>query len=372
VRSQPVPASDALITFSEFPVGTHISNQYQPEGILFGGDSPFITTDGANPTSPVLSGTPLFNGSITGTFVTPGGKLRTVSRLSLDVGYIDTPGTVQVTALGANGKIIKTVLVEQLGIVPVTIQGAAIASFSVGEVSQEPAGFAIDNVSFPLTQNFSITGKKSLPKPSNPPDPASEFAQGSAQLAKTCSSFRANFARTLGQGVARGFDASGAPDGAALLRHFLGGTGQPVDMADGSALSGIVKNDPVFQALDKVVQNQAKQLLDSGKLTADVTSVLYDPDFSNAKAAYALQAAFGGTQGVDVSGSGKEVDGYYDGNITYTIRDIYGFYAASKFLGVGPEMHYLQGVCGAPWYAGGAHWFPDSVTVTVPFHQPIG
>src|SRR5689334_14810164 len=43
------------ITFSEFPEGTSITNQYQSSGIIFGGDSPFVTGDSSNPTSPVLS-----------------------------------------------------------------------------------------------------------------------------------------------------------------------------------------------------------------------------------------------------------------------------------------------------------------------------
>jgi hypothetical protein len=33
-------------------------------------------------------------------------------------------------------------------------------------------------------------------------------------------------------------------------------------------------------------------------------------------------------------------------------------------------MRYLQTVCGAPQHAGGAHWFPDTITVTVSFNQP--
>jgi hypothetical protein len=36
----------------------------------------------------------------------------------------------------------------------------------------------------------------------------------------------------------------------------------------------------------------------------------------------------------------------------------------------GPPMRYLQTVCGAPRHAGGAHWFPDTITVTVPFNRP--
>ncbi len=33
----------------------------------------------------------------------------------------------------------------------------------------------------------------------------------------------------------------------------------------------------------------------------------------------------------------------------------------------GPPMRYLQTVCGAPQHPGGAHWFPDTITVTVAF-----
>jgi hypothetical protein len=33
-------------------------------------------------------------------------------------------------------------------------------------------------------------------------------------------------------------------------------------------------------------------------------------------------------------------------------------------------MRYLQTACGAPLHAGGARWFPDTITVTVPFSRP--
>jgi hypothetical protein len=221
--------------------------------------------------------------------------------------------------------------------------------------------------------NFTITGSKALPTPPVPPDPSSEFATGSPQLAAQCSKGQAEIDRQDGNKWVGRFSFFGASDAADFLRHFLDGTGTPIDRPDGSALSVAVKNDSVFTDLDKIVQAQAKKLLDSGQQTADVTSVLYNPDFSQKfRASLATQAAFGGTQGLDVSGSGYQVNGSYVGTITYVIRDIYGFYAKSKFFGLGPEMHYLQGVCGAPWYPGGAHWFPDSVTVTIPFDQPVG
>ena len=56
--------------------------------------------------------------------------------------------------------------------------------------------------------------------------------------------------------------------------------------------------------------------------------------------------------------------------MTFVIRDSYGFSADDTLDGFGPPMRYLQTTCGAPQHAGGAHWFPDAITVTVPFNQP--
>jgi hypothetical protein len=83
-----------------------------------------------------------------------------------------------------------------------------------------------------------------------------------------------------------------------------------------------------------------------------------------------LYWSFRGTQGLTVSGSGSRKSGRYVGTLTYVIRDSYGFPADDTLDGFGPPMRYLQTVCGAPQHAGGAHWFPDTVTVTVPFDQP--
>src|SRR5262245_61739274 len=144
-----VPGASQTITFSEFPVGTSISTQYRPQGVDFGGDAPFISTDGANPTSPVLSGTPTFQGAVRGTFVTADGTARTVNGFSLDVGYIDDPGAVVVTVLDAGGQTLQTIPVVQTGIVTVPVSMDGIGGFRVASDGSEGAGFAIDNVTFP-------------------------------------------------------------------------------------------------------------------------------------------------------------------------------------------------------------------------------
>ena len=83
-----------------------------------------------------------------------------------------------------------------------------------------------------------------------------------------------------------------------------------------------------------------------------------------------LVLGFRGTQGLTVTGSGVRKSGRYVGTLTYVIRDSYGFPADDTLDGFGPPMRYLQTVCGAPQHAGGAHWFPDTITATVPLSQP--
>jgi hypothetical protein len=83
-----------------------------------------------------------------------------------------------------------------------------------------------------------------------------------------------------------------------------------------------------------------------------------------------LYWGFRGTQGLTVTGSGSRKTGRYVGTLSYVIRDSYGFPASDTLHGFGAPMRYLQTACGAPHHPGGAHWFPDTITVTVPFNRP--
>lgn len=68
------PAFAVVLTFSEFPVGTVITTQYAPDGVVFSGLTgldPIIADDGAMPTEPVLSPNPPYAGDFQWTF--PGG-----------------------------------------------------------------------------------------------------------------------------------------------------------------------------------------------------------------------------------------------------------------------------------------------------------
>src|SRR4051812_31911962 len=143
-------AGDVALTFSEYSVGTAITNQYQPQGILFGGDSPFIANDGADPTSPVLSGTPQFQGAIEGTFVDPAsGAPRTVGHFSLDAGYFDEIGSTRLTWYAATGTVLGSAVNGDYGIYHFDVSAPGIARWRIEIVGVEDAGSAIDNMSFP-------------------------------------------------------------------------------------------------------------------------------------------------------------------------------------------------------------------------------
>jgi hypothetical protein len=198
--------SDAgLITFSEFAAGT-VNPTYTPD--LYGGSSgaptvrfdgyftgqslsntcggaasgcvvgtptgptltlaagspnTFITNDAANPTSPVLSGLPQFNGAISMLFSVD------VAGVGLSGGYFDAIGGTAITAFARDGSVIGSVSntglgVEFLGLV--TADGLdRIAGLQFSLVGPEPAGFAIDNLRFGVSGQVNVPGGGVAPVP---------------------------------------------------------------------------------------------------------------------------------------------------------------------------------------------------------------
>ena len=144
------PAASGIITFSEYPAGTSISNQYAGQGVVFGGDNPFITPDGANPTSPVLSGSPRFRGAIEGRFVDPDDEITPVivKSFTLDAGYFDEIASTRIEWFDPDGNRLGQRTNTQFGIERFEITGGNIAHFRIAIIETEPAGYAIDNVSF--------------------------------------------------------------------------------------------------------------------------------------------------------------------------------------------------------------------------------
>lgn len=127
----------------------------------------FTVNDGSNPTSPVLSGSPQFNGPIAILFDSD------VAGVGLDGGFFDSVGSTSITAFARDGSVIGSVLNEGTGIEflgLVTADGSdTIAGLLFSLAGAESAGFAIDNLRFG-------TGDVIIgPGPALPPEPVPAF-----------------------------------------------------------------------------------------------------------------------------------------------------------------------------------------------------
>jgi hypothetical protein len=202
------------------------------------------------------------------------------------------------------------------------------------------------------------------------PVPPSGSRDTHAQTPGTrCDGARLTADKAMGARVARGFALAGFPAAAALLTHFLTGKGTEIDYRAGSPISEKARASAAFRAVNDEVQVAILSQLKAGRtrvrLSADqLPAVAFESRTSD------LYWGFRGTQGLTVTGSGRREHGRYVGTLSYVIRDSYGFPAGDTLDGFGPPMRYLQTVCGAPQHPGGARWFPDTITVTVPFSRP--
>lgn len=107
---------------------------------------PFITIDGAFPTSPTLSGSPKFNGPIALVFD------RDQVAVGFEGGHFDVRQSTGITAFDRQGRHLGTVAnraegIEFLGLVMANGK-PGIAGVMLDLVGAEPAGFNIDNIRF--------------------------------------------------------------------------------------------------------------------------------------------------------------------------------------------------------------------------------
>lgn len=184
-----------------------------------------------------------------------------------------------------------------------------------------------------------------------------------------CDSAKLASDHSLGLRVARGFTLTGFSVGAELLKHFLQGTGTRVAYPAGSPIAKKALASTAFQAVNNQVQAEILSQLKAGRThvrlsAAQLPTVAFETRTSD------LYWGFRGTQGLTVTGKGHRADERYTGTLSYVIGDSYGFPIGDTLDGFGPPMRYLQTACGAPQHRGGARWFPDTITVTVPFSRP--
>jgi hypothetical protein len=175
--------------------------------------------------------------------------------------------------------------------------------------------------------------------------------------------------KALGARLARAFRLAGFPVSAGLLAHFLAGQGTGVNYGAGSPIARQALASEAFRALNADVQEAILGQLKAGRTRVRLSAAQL-PEVAFESTSSDLYWGFRGTQGLSVTGKGGRENGRYTGTLTYVIRDSYGFPPNDRLLGFGPPMRYLQTACGAPQHPGGAHWFPDTITVTVPFSQP--
>jgi hypothetical protein len=175
--------------------------------------------------------------------------------------------------------------------------------------------------------------------------------------------------KALGARVAHGFTLAGFPASADLLTHFLKGKGTEVDFRAGSPISEQALASGAFRAVNDEVAEAILRQLKAGRAHVRLSAAQL-PTVAFESRASDLYWGFRGTQGLTVTGSGRRENGRYVGTLSYVIQDSYGFPFGDTLEGFGPPMRYLQTTCGAPQHAGGARWFPDTITVTVPFSRP--
>lgn len=148
-------ANATLITFSEFAVGTIITNQYAAWGVTFSagpGALPIIANDGAMPDSPVLSPNPPYAGAFEMNFVS--GTMV----VEFDSGYWDTQGSGVISVYDAADALIGTYTNAGTGVQHFSFANAGGIGRIVFISTADPAGADIDNLNIPEPGTLVLLG----------------------------------------------------------------------------------------------------------------------------------------------------------------------------------------------------------------------
>lgn len=139
------PAFAVVLTFSEFPVGTVITTQYAPDGVVFSGLTgldPIIADDGAMPTEPVLSPNPPYAGDFQWTF--PGGA----TGVSFISGFWDDLASAVVEVYDTANNLLDTLTNTATGVYTFDLSGYGTIGRVTFNSSADGAGADIDNLTF--------------------------------------------------------------------------------------------------------------------------------------------------------------------------------------------------------------------------------
>ncbi len=146
-------AANAAINFSEFPVGTLISNQYAGQGVLFLAGTvtprlPQIGMDGAMPTQPILrpTGEPdyyNYQGDFWMQFTAPA-----VTAVTFDSGYWNSVGSGIINVYDPGMGLLASVSNTTAGIETFSLSGLGQIGYVYFNSVADPAGADIDNLAF--------------------------------------------------------------------------------------------------------------------------------------------------------------------------------------------------------------------------------
>ena len=147
--------ANAVITFSEFPVGTAVGNHYQPQGVIFLAGIvtpalPIIDWNGAMPTQPILrpdgaaGGLFMYAGDFSMQFTVP------QTSVQFDSGYWDMIGSAIIDVYDPGMILLASLTNTMIGVEQITIGGLGpIGTIYFNSVA-DPAGGDIDNLAFPI------------------------------------------------------------------------------------------------------------------------------------------------------------------------------------------------------------------------------
>jgi hypothetical protein len=141
-------APTTLITFDEFPLGTAISNQYAPQGVIFSAATynlPVISMNGAMPTQPILrpdGGPSTFAGDFWMKFITP------VVDVQFDSGYWDGVGTGVINVYDPYLNPLASLTNTTTGVNVTSLSGMGSIGYIYFNSVADGAGADIDNLAF--------------------------------------------------------------------------------------------------------------------------------------------------------------------------------------------------------------------------------